>query len=293
MKFCEFCGSMGAYSQDVEGLDYQGEFDLCDECGELWDCHTLPGKTRKELLEKVLETTLSLNGPKSGTDNRYRGDWDLLTVCMGCHRKISSNLVFGDMVALPKDLRKHLPKGLKRAHTPSFCDDCVNRMILSMVESWPMTDLPLHLAYKEFVGNDGEPWDYLNDRVDQLVRKKLKGEPLSVSPTISKPVELKCLDISIHAITERDFHLFSQDGEIEIVPDEEKGKVTTTNANPFVVAPYEHGFFLCFDPHLREYELETFGYSINLRNIVKKAQEMGYSHVRIDSSGPLYKEFNK
>lgn len=285
MQYCEVCGTMGVPGETaitktmIEGKDYSDEYYLCDTCYEEWDMFTLEGNNREELLESMHECTMTLNGPQSCFISNNR-DWDLLNVCDMCHRKHSGGYGFGLEINLPADMRKVLPGKLKKSKHVFLCTDCQSEIFTKMVERIKKEDLPLFINYEGFKTDE----DWPNSEITERIEKRFKGIPLRKEPTIEKPEEYKCLSISIEFLSKKDFILLSKRGE------KEEGK---TNANPFDVSRYEHGFLLFFNWETYESVLEYFGYSKTLISIFIKAKELGYNYLRFDSRGPKYKEFEK
>ena len=303
IRHCEFCGTIGASKEYVEGNSYAGDFYLCEYCSNMWKRYDLPGKTREQLLNTIHSIhKLHLHGPKSLTFSRDRVDfiWSITNFCENCSRKANiEGFHIGDDIKMTPRIKKALPLKLKRDHV-LLCSKCMDELKIRMVAQMTLNELPLKIHFDEFQFCDGEKFDVLNEEVINLIKKRLRGEPLDNIHSLDSPKLLKCLDISLDYLTEKDRRLFYKDGELQKGIDEDGNPVyQPTDANPLIIAAYEHGYLIELDMDMLsglaifQQHMRRFGYSKLFRKIICKAIELNFDYIRFDTIGPKYKEFSE
>lgn len=285
MKYCEFCGAMGAYNRVyVQGKDFEGYFYLCTPCSEGHTMYSIEGSTRPEVLEDMAHTELSSsNGPKSGYEEKDRFDFDTLNVCNICHRKISTGYGYGNRYeyTLPKDITPFVPKAFK--NDLWVCPSCIEKITKKFVSSIPEINLPLFITYSgEKDNNTG-----MNDLVIELVARRLKGEDINAYPSIEEyrndkfhvhsPVH-RVLNVSLDYISESDYHKLLKDMADDKFDEDPK-------PNDLIVAKYEHGFYIVL------YDSILTGYSPTLCKIIQTAFELRFDGILLDSDGFHFQEF--
>lgn len=294
IKFCEFCGTFGARRSHIDGNDYSGYFYLCEKCSEEYEEYDLPGKTREEFLNGIHNTLMSKNGPQHSSFDRNLNDWSLLNTCYICHRKISLDAIDfgGDSNELIPEMRPHLPPTYKDGDYVNLCPICYKATFIKMIEAIKEEDLPTYIGWQPF---KGEYTDFLNDAIRELVEQRLSGSALTQDKSLDNPSERKCLDVSLQYLTEKDISLLHKRGKYE----SRKNGYYPTEANIFVIAPYEHGYLVELTLEYRPPDpiatkvLREFGYSEIFTDIIIKAALKNYDYVRFDTAGPFYKEFKK
>lgn len=301
IHLCEFCGKIGASKTYVEGTEYSGSFYLCEHCSEVWEMYNIPGKNRGAFLNEVFGVgDLHQHGPKSSAITRDRLNWGFISICSCCSRKVGAeegvNLV--DELMMAPLIKKALPSKLKNDKFIYLCSLCMAQLQIKMVSLTPMDRLPLMINPKEFRGLDGDDWDFLNDELKGFISKRLQGLPLEEVRSLSSPKVLKCLDVSLGYVSEEDRLLFEKDGETgtsyDIDGTEEED---ISDANPLIIAAYEHGYMIELDMEFpegfsdfQEY-MKKFGYSKKFCDIIYRAIDLKYDYIRFDTIGPKYQEF--
>lgn len=285
MKYCEFCGAMGAYNRVyVQGKDFEGYFYLCTPCSEGHTMYSIEGSTRPEVLEDMAHTELSdSNGPKSGYEEKDRFDFGTLNVCNICHRKSTTGDGYGirDGHTLPKDIAPFVPKAFK--NDLWVCVPCRKKIIKNFVSSIPEINLPLFITYS---GEENNATG-INDLVIESVARRLRGEDLNVYPSIEEyrndtfhvhsPVH-RILNVSLDYISESDYHKLSNDMTNTKFDEAPK-------PNNLIVAKYEHGFYIVLYGHI------LTGYSPTLCKIIRTAFELRFDGILLDSNGFHFQEF--
>jgi hypothetical protein len=175
----------------------------------------------------------------------------------------------------------------------------MEKLFVKLVSNMADDDLPLQINYEGFKLNQDscEDYDY-NNQVKQIIERRLRGLPLEHIKSLKDAEVLKGLNISIEYLTAKDLEIFLKDGEF-VEDKKSRDYMTATNSNPFIIAPYEHGFLVEMPFEiisLQKYfesSITDFGYSKMFLNIIREAVKLGYHYVRFDSTGPFYKEFKR
>lgn len=297
---CEFCGTIGATKTHVEGTSYSGYFYLCEHCSENVGKYSIEGTTRDEFLSALEEIPeLYMHGPKSSAFTRDRTSWGFLCKCTICSRKMDEveGLGIGDDVIMTPLIKNALPPKYKNKESVYLCPRCTEKLQVKMISLIPMDKLPLQINTKEFQEHSGKEWEPLNDDLKSLVSKRLQGVPLEEINSLSSAKVLRCLDISVDYLTEKDRLTFKKDGEIKTTHNKVASNESYSDANPLIISEYEHGYMIYLStvypdgfPDFQNY-MKKFGYTKMFREIIYKAIELEYNYIRFDTLGPRYKEF--
>lgn len=298
IHLCEFCGKIGASKVNVIGTEYTGDFYLCEHCSENVGKYSIEGKTRGEFVNEVNKIPmLSMHGPKSSAFSRERSNWELINVCDNCSRKTSEGVSLGDNIVVTPLIKRALPPKLRNGTNAHLCPLCMEELQIKMVSLIPMVKLPLQINTKEFIGEDGEEWEYLNEELKGFISKRLQGVPLVEVNSLASPKVKKCLDISLEYLTDGDRLLFKKDVKTENISNSDRGFYDPTIANPLIIAEYEHGYLIelgiDFTLSMADFHehMKKFGYSKKFRQIIARVMELKYDYIRFDTLGPKYQEY--
>ncbi len=300
IHYCEFCGTIGATKTHVEGIDYSGSFYLCEHCSGNVGKYSIEGTTRDEFLSALEEIPeLYMHGPKSSAFTRDRTSWGFLSMCTICSRKIDENegVNIGGNIIMTPLIKNALPPKYKNKESVHLCPRCMDKLQVKMVSMVPLGKLPLQINTKEFQEHNGRVLESLNDDLKSLVSKRLQGVPLEEINSLSSAKVLRCLDISLDYLTEKDRLTFKKDGELKITHNKYASTESYSDANPLIISEYDHGYMIYLSmvypdgfPDFQSY-MKKFGYTKMFREIIYKAIELGYNYIRFDTLGPRYKEF--
>ena len=281
IHFCMVCGSLGA-QKDESGLY------LCSQCSEVDVDVDVDDLKVQAACSELRETSMVFHGPIGCSLCRSTDSYGLMNLCDICSRLfcVDHHIIFGsdDMeISIPESMRKVLPSRLRKV--ACLCDTCISDILRKMVSVIPERDLPLHINYSGFRSLDPD-CSFLDDKVIHLVGERLEGVRRD-SLSIKSPSVERVLDISIQYLTHTDYDLLIT----RHTPQEEtRDAVTQGTPSPFVCAPYDHGVFV----HLQGQGIRgldrssDYKYSAPLIEILKRAFDLGFKHVRFDSCGPFY-----